>query len=318
MAKRLRVEQAPIGAVRPHPANPRPVNPERVETMSASYQADPTILERHPILVTEQDGGYTVISGHHRLAMAQSLRLPKVWVDVWEMTPEEAYFELVRANELEPMDLLSYGLHFVRMPERMLPGQYAKAIGRSATFVAAARRAAEVYEALPETLRARVPGEYSGWFLSHIGKADGGRWVELTEIAFTNGLSLRQTESLVNEYNTAKQKPLDPTTEANTETDESPYIDDEEPGGTAGERRDRSDDGESVFSNRDPEAGDTPRPVTVRSGGGEVDPREVFGLVLRMFREAQECVSRINTNELDREQKVIARQLLQSLMDALG
>ncbi|NMC83298.1 MAG: hypothetical protein GYA63_10640, partial [Armatimonadetes bacterium] len=119
-------------------------------------------------------------------------------------------------------------------------------------------------------------------------------------------------------YNTAKQKPLDPTTEANTETDESPYVDDEERGGTAGERRDRSDDGESVFSSRDPEAGDTPRPVTVRSGGGEVDPREVFGLVLRMFREAQECVSRINTNELDREQKVIARQLLQSLMDALG
>jgi hypothetical protein len=271
----------------------------------------------------------TVLSGHHRLMMANRLNLDEVWVDEWEMTDDEAYFELVRANEQEPMDLLSYGLHFLRMPERMLPGQYAKAIGRSATFVAAARRAAEVYESLPGPLQERVGTEFGGWYLAHIGRTDPSQWQEVTEQVFSNRLSVSQTELLVNEYVTRSKRPNAPAPTPQ-EHDDNPFLDDANGDGEfaspeereqfireareAAEARDRGEDEEPMFKGGDTEAGRTPRAV---KGGPSADPRETFGMVLHLFRQAHDFVAGINTRDLDQEQKQIARQILQGLLEAL-
>jgi len=329
MAQRIRTASVPRASVHPHPRNPRPVNDERVEAMAASYESDPSILERHPILVYENGNGLTVLSGHHRLMMANRLNLSEVWVDVWDMNEDEAYFELVRANEQEPLDLLAYGLHFLRMPDRMLPGHYAKAIGRSATFVAAARRAAEVYESLPESLRARVGPEFSGWYLAHIGRTDPSMWQEVTEQVFGNRLTVTQTEALVNEYVNKSKRPNAPAPTPQ-EDDDNPFLDVANGGGgefaspeereqfirearEAAEARDREDE-EPMFKGGDTEAGRAPRALKTASGA---DPRETFGMVLHLFRQAHDVVAALNPRELDQEQKAVARQILQGMLDAL-
>lgn len=329
MASRIRTASVPRTAVQPHPRNPRPVNDARVDAMVASYESDPSILERHPILVYDTGGMLTVVSGHHRLMMANRLRLTEVWVDIWQMSEEEAYFELVRANEQEPMDLLSYGLHFVRMPQRMLPGAYAKAIGRSATFVAAARRAAEVFESLPGELREQVDGQVSGWTLAHVGRADPSAWQDIVEQVLSNRLSPGQTESLVNEYTGATRRP-NSAVPGGSEVDDNPFLDvangDLEPATTterevfrkealaAAAARDAGDE-EPMFKRGDTEAGRVPKKLKSTAGG---DPREVFGVVLHMFREVHEMVARINVQDLDIEQRETARQLLRGLLEALG
>ena len=337
MAQRIETANVPRGSVHPHPRNPRPVNDERVEAMAASYQSDPSILERHPILVYRNGNGLTVISGHHRLMMANRLKLTEVWVDVWDMTDEEAYFELVRANEQEPLDLLSYGLHFLRMEPRMLPGQYAKAIGRSATFVAAARRAAEVYESLPEHMRDRVGTEFGGWYLAHIGRSDPSVWTEVTEQIFANRLSVGQAEALVNEYVGRSKRPNAPAPTPQAD-DDNPFLDDAESHGASGggeglvseserlafereareaaEARDRGEGEEEMFKRGDTEAGRVPK--SLKGGGDATDPREVFGMVLHLFRQAHDFVAGINPRDLDREQKEIARQILKGLLDQLN
>lgn len=336
MAQRIETASVPRESVRPHPRNPRPVNDERVEAMAASYQADPTILERHPILVYRNGEALTVVSGHHRLMMANRLKLTDIWVDVWDMTDEEAYFELVRANEQEPLDLLSYGLHFLHMEPRMLPGQYARAIGRSATFVAAARRAAEVYESLPEHMRERVGSEFGGWYLAHIGRSDPSAWTEITDQVFGNRLSVGQTEALVNEYLGRSKRPNAPAPTPQA-SDDNPFLDDSEIGGGGGgedglvsesdrlafereareaaEARARGEGEEGMFKRGDTEAGRVPKAL---KGGEATDPREVFGMVLHLFRQAHDFVAGINPRDLDREQKDIARQILKGLLDQLN
>lgn len=330
MATRIRTASVPRTAVQPHPRNPRPVNDARVDAMLASYESDPSILERHPILVYQTSGMLTVVSGHHRLMMANRLRLAEVWVDIWDMTEEEAYFELVRANEQEPMDLLSYGLHFVRLPQRMLPGAYAKAIGRSATFVAAARRAAEVFESLPGELREAVEGQVSGWTLAHVGRADPSAWQDIVEKVLENRLTPGQTEALVNEYTGASRRPNAPAPSGGEE-DDNPFLDVAygavEPASEAERETFRKEalaaaaardagEGEPMFKRGDTEAGRVPKKLKGASGGG--DPREVFGVVLHMFREVHEMVARINIQDLDLEQRETARQLLRGLLEALG
>lgn len=336
MAQRIETARAPRESLRAHPRNPRPVNDERVDAMAASYQSDPTILERHPILVYRNDNGLTVVSGHHRLMMAHRLKLDEVWVDVWDMTDEEAYFELVRANEQEPLDLLSYGLHFLRMEPRMLPGQYAKSIGRSASFVAAARRAAEVYESLPESLRDRVGTEFGGWYLAHIGRTDPSVWTEVTEQVFGNRLSVGQAEALVNEYLGRTKRPNAPAAAPQDGSDDNPFLDDTEASSTGGaglvseeerlafereareaaEARERREDDGEMFKRGDTEAGRVPK--ALKGGGGDTDPREVFGMVLHLFRQAHDFVAGINPRELDREQKEVARQILRGLLEQLN
>ncbi|HEY3267907.1 MAG TPA: ParB/RepB/Spo0J family partition protein [Armatimonadota bacterium] len=328
MAQRLRTASVPRATVRAHPRNPRPVNDERVEAMAASYESDPSILERHPILVYMSDGQLTVISGHHRLMMANRLNLPDVWVDEWQMTDDEAYFELVRANEQEPLDLLSYGKHFAHMPQRMLPGQYAKAIGRSATFVAAARRAADVYDALPKQMRDRVGTEFGGWYLAHIGRADPGVWLEIAEQVFGSRLTVTQTELLVNEYLGKAKRPNAPAPSGG-HTDGNPFLED------ANAVQPATEEEREAFMKEAAEAGRQRRKAEdepmFRSGGGAgegrrvkamkipdgADPREVFGMVLHLFRQAQEFVFAINPGDLDGEQKDMARQLLKDLLDSL-
>lgn len=330
MAQRIRTASVPRTSVQTHPRNPRPVNDARVDAMVASYESDSTILERHPILVYDDGGLLTVVSGHHRLMMANRLRLPEVWVDIWEMNEEEAYFELVRANEQEPMDLLSYGLHFVRMPQRMLPGAYAKAIGRSATFVAAARRAAEVYESLPAQMRDTVAAEVSGWTLSHVGRADPSAWQDIVEQVLAGRLSPGQTETLVNEYAGVAKRP-NVAAPTGDHTDDNPFL--EAANGeveyasdaerdtfikeakAAAAARDAADGESPMFKRGDTEAGRQPKSLKVTVGG---DTREAFGAVIHMFREVQDLLLRMNTQELDAEQKQIARDILNGLLDALG
>lgn len=329
MAQRIRTASVPRTAVQPHPRNPRPVNDARVDAMVASYESDPTILERHPILVQDDGGMLTVVSGHHRLMMANRLRLPEVWVDIWQMNDEEAYFELVRANEQEPMDLLSYGLHFVHMPQKMLPGAYAKAIGRSATFVAAARRAAEVYDSLPGVLKVQVDGQVSGWTLAHVGRADPSAWESIVEEVLGNRLSPGQTEVLVNEYTGATKRP-NAAAPTGDHVDDNPFLEvansDVEPASqaereafrkealAAAVERDAAED-EGMFKRGDTEAGRQPKKLKGDTGA---DPREVFGVVLHMFREVHDMVARINVNDLDLDQRETARALLRGLLDALG
>jgi hypothetical protein len=78
--------------------------------------------------------------------------------------------------------------------------------------------------------------------------------------------------------------------------------------------RDAGDE-DPMFKRGDIEAGRVPKKLKGSSGG---DPREVFGVVLHMFREVHEMVAHINVQELDSEQRETARQLLRGLLEALG
>jgi len=144
-----------IDSIDHHPDNPRlSLRQDVIDAIAASLKASKTFPKRHAIYLRPQAGGrYQLLSGHHRLeaAKAAGLQTIRAWVD--EVDDQEARYELVRSNNQGELAPLEIGLHALKCVQKGIGGagnkggisEFAKAVGRSKSYLTRLVHAAEVH-----------------------------------------------------------------------------------------------------------------------------------------------------------------------------
>ena len=189
------VQRVPIESLKPNPDQPRKTfRQEDLEELTASIR-DKGVLQ--PILVRSQpgeDGVWQIIAGERRWRASQAARLTEVPVIVNEMDDVEV-FEVAIVENVQRADLnpLEEAEAYRVLMERFGRTQDAVAgvVGKSRSHVANTMRLLQ----LPERVLFYVrEGKLSaGHARALINTPDPA---ELADIAFVNGLSVRDTEAL--------------------------------------------------------------------------------------------------------------------------
>ena len=189
------VQRVPIESLTPNPDQPRKTfRQEDLEELTASIR-DKGVLQ--PILVRSQpgeDGVWQIIAGERRWRASQAARLTEVPVIVNEMDDVEV-FEVAIVENVQRADLnpLEEAEAYRVLMERFGRTQDAVAgvVGKSRSHVANTMRLLQ----LPERVLFYVrEGKLSaGHARALINTPDPA---ELADIAFVNGLSVRETEAL--------------------------------------------------------------------------------------------------------------------------
>ena len=189
------VRRVPIESVKPNPDQPRKVfRQEDLDELTASIR-DKGVLQ--PILVRTQPGEpgvWQIIAGERRWRASQAARLTEVPVVVHEMDDVEV-FEVAIVENVQRADLnpLEEAEAYRVLMERFGRTQDAVAgvVGKSRSHVANTLRLLQ----LPERVLFYVrEGKLSaGHARALINTPDPGR---LADIAFVDGLSVRETEAL--------------------------------------------------------------------------------------------------------------------------
>jgi len=205
------VQRAPIESLKPNPDQPRKTfRQEDLEELTASIR-DKGVLQ--PILVRAQpgeEGVWQIIAGERRWRASQAARLAEVPIIVTEMDDVEV-FEVAIVENVQRADLnpLEEAEAYRVLMERFGRTQDAVAgvVGKSRSHVANTMRLLQ----LPERVLFYVrEGKLSaGHARALINTPDPA---ELADIAFVNGLSVRETEALarraVEGPKPAKARPL--------------------------------------------------------------------------------------------------------------
>lgn len=189
------VQRVPIESLKPNPDQPRKTfRQEDLEELTASIR-DKGVLQ--PILVRTQpgeDGVWQIIAGERRWRASQAARLTEVPIVVHEMDDVEV-FEVAIVENVQRADLnpLEEAEAYRVLMERFGRTQDAVAgvVGKSRSHVANTMRLLQ----LPERVLFYVrEGKLSaGHARALINTPDPG---QLADIAFVDGLSVRETESL--------------------------------------------------------------------------------------------------------------------------
>jgi len=189
------VQQVPIESLKPNPDQPRKTfTPEQLEELTVSIR-DKGVLQ--PILVRSQpgeDGVWQIIAGERRWRASQAARLTEVPIIVREMDDVEVFevaiVENVQRSDLNPLEEAeAYRVLMDRYGRTQ--DQVAGVVGKSRSHVANTMRLLQ----LPERVLFYVrEGKLSaGHARALINTPDPG---ELADIAYVNGLSVRETEAL--------------------------------------------------------------------------------------------------------------------------
>ena len=189
------VQRVPIESLKPNPDQPRKTfRQEDLEELTASIR-DKGVLQ--PILVRSQpgeDGVWQIIAGERRWRASQAARLTEVPIVIHEMDDVEV-FEVAIVENVQRADLnpLEEAEAYRVLMERFGRTQDAVAgvVGKSRSHVANTLRLLQ----LPERVLFYVrEGKLSaGHARALINTPDPA---ELADIAFVNGLSVRETEAL--------------------------------------------------------------------------------------------------------------------------
>lgn len=189
------VQRAPIESLKPNPDQPRKTfRQEDLEELTASIR-DKGVLQ--PILVRAQpgeEGVWQIIAGERRWRASQAARLTEVPIIVTQMDDVEV-FEVAIVENVQRADLnpLEEAEAYRVLMERFGRTQDAVAgvVGKSRSHVANTMRLLQ----LPERVLFYVrEGKLSaGHARALINTPDPA---ELADIAFVNGLSVRETEAL--------------------------------------------------------------------------------------------------------------------------
>jgi hypothetical protein len=153
----------PVSLLRPHPKNPRvALREDVVEAIAVDLAERGSMEARHAITVREIDGGYEIISGHHRHAAAVKAGLEGVPCWVVEMDDDAAYMALATSNNQGELAPLEIGLHALRVGKGSKWSgpkgkDYAKLIGRAASTLSEYKAGAEVFESLSEEIKFGYP-----------------------------------------------------------------------------------------------------------------------------------------------------------------
>ena len=106
------VQLVPIEDLTPHPQNPRiSVREDVVESIRKQIEASGSFPAEHALLVRPLDGGYQIVSGHHRLEAAKRAQLDTVPCWVRPLDDETAFLQLALSNAQGELTPLEIGLH---------------------------------------------------------------------------------------------------------------------------------------------------------------------------------------------------------------
>ena len=155
-------QQIDVTSLFPHPQNPR-IEPREEIVQQLAERMGGGFDFSHSLIVRPIEGGYQIISGHHRLLAAERAGLSEVPCWVRAMDDDEAYMQLVLCNTQSELHPLEEGKHAAQS------GMDLKSY---------AERAGKKYDALHQRLRA--------WRVLHVSNVNHevirDNWRNLAEI----------------------------------------------------------------------------------------------------------------------------------------
>lgn len=196
------IRDIPLNQLHPHPDNPRlQLRTDVVERLTSEIRAAGFGPE-HALLVRPIDGGFQIISGHHRVEAAKDAACETAPCWIKELGDDEAFMQLVLSNtqgELSPLEIGMHALRAVPLSEggRGKTGgvsQYAARINLGTESVRQWRAAAQVAETSKTSWRFF---EDKPSHLYEISKADRTLWPLLVEYLIKRAWTVADTKSAV-------------------------------------------------------------------------------------------------------------------------
>lgn len=215
------IEQIAIPKLIPHSGNPRLAPREDVVSQIVA-QLNGKMDDAHALIVRPLQGGYQIISGHHRVLAATQAGLKTVPCWVREMTDEDAYMALVLNNAQSELHPLEVGMHALK--SGLSIRDYAKKIGAHEAIiqkqVQAARVVVHMYDQWsgffagpPEEMIAAIEelgGEKGKEYwrcLAEIHAAPSWAWRVLVEALLEEGWTVEATRKQVGKFKGAEEEP---------------------------------------------------------------------------------------------------------------
>lgn len=198
------VTEIAVERLLPHPQNPR-LEPRQdvVDQIAAQIRSLGGFDPAHALIVRPIDGGYQIVSGHHRKLAAEREGLPALPCWVREMADDEAYMALVLANAQGELHPLEEGLH--ALGSGMSVNAYAKAIGKPQPTMAFKVQAARVLQAISYEIGS---GLRSRWrCLAEIHAASEWLWPALAAELAERGWTIEATRGKVAALKETPQPP---------------------------------------------------------------------------------------------------------------
>ena len=198
MTNQTELRMLAVTDLMPHPDNPRLQLREDVVDQLAAEIGRRGFGQEHALLVRPKDGGYQIISGHHRHAAAQRAGVADLPCWVREMDERQALMQLVLANTQGELSPLEIGMHALRAGRGGVVG-YAEKIGKTKGYISQIRSAAEVLESLGEFSQLNLSDLLTkAMHLYEISRAPRDSWPRLVD-AMLNGWSAADTSARVGE-----------------------------------------------------------------------------------------------------------------------
>lgn len=191
-----------VTALFPHPHNPRIEPREDIIEQIAQRIAsgfDPS----HALIVRPIDGGYQIISGHHRVKAAERADLPTAPCWVREMSDAEAYMQLVLCNTQSELHALEEGKHAAE--SGMDLKAYAEAAGKVYTTLSTKVKAYRVM-AVTHVSNATIRDSWRN--LAEIHAAPQWLWSALVGEMVRSSWTVAQTREKVGAFKSIKKDTL--------------------------------------------------------------------------------------------------------------
>ena len=197
------VQALPITQLDAHPDNPRLIVREEVLSALVDSMKARGFDAAYALLVRPLGDRYQIISGHTRRTAAEQAGLSSVPCWVREMSDEQAFLELVRANNQGELSPLEIGMHALRAVQLSVGGagneggirQYARDIGRTHVYIMQLKSAAKVVSQLTTS---NVPALINkATHIYAISRAPEADWSWLVSLLLAEEWSVKETEAAV-------------------------------------------------------------------------------------------------------------------------
>jgi DNA modification methylase len=190
------IQHLPADKLVNHPDNPRLQLREDVIERLVNEMKQTGFGPEHAILVRPHGGEYQIISGHHRTEAARRADIDEVPAWVKDMDDDEAFMQLVLANnqgELTPLEIGMHALKAVPLGEggrgkRGGLSEYAARVGRAVSGLSMLRSAASTLQTLQSIEGFSLSGvSDKAQHLYEISKAPRECWPSLVSELVTKG-----------------------------------------------------------------------------------------------------------------------------------
>lgn len=193
----------PVEEITPNRYQPRTVfHPEELEKLKESIEQQGVL---QPLLIRNIDGSYELIAGERRLRAAKAANLTHVPVVIKELTDEQVLeVSIIENIQRQNLNVLEEAQAYFRLISEFKYTQekIAQKIGKKRSTIANLLRLRKLPEVIKESLIAK---EISmGHARALMGAGADENQIHLFNIVLNKGLSVRQTEKLVNN---AKKEP---------------------------------------------------------------------------------------------------------------